>query len=151
MRNLLIAALAATAMAATGCEEKKADSTLNQMKDATKSATDAAAKAGDSVKQTVDAATTKLSDEVRALVDTAKAKLDALAKGGANLAADKKPEFDGVMTSLNAQFKTLSEGAAGLKDQAASTLSTRLGELKTMGSKLLADIQAAAEKYGIKV
>ncbi len=145
MKNLLMAALVMGAVAVCGCDEKKdATSTIDQMKNT-------ASKAGESVKSTVNAATTKLMDEVKGMVDTAKAKLDGLTKGGANLTAEKKTDFDKVLGELNTQFKSLSEGVTSLKDASADTVSTKLGELKTAGTKLMDDIKAAAEKFGIKL
>jgi uncharacterized phage infection (PIP) family protein YhgE len=155
MNNPLIVTIVATTLLAgglIGCEEKPSTPNVtDKLKDAAKSTTDAARNAAKSATDTVKDAAAKLQEEIKGMVDTAKTRLDALTKGGSSVAADKKPEFDKVVSDLSAQFKSLSDGFAGLKDHTGDALTKKIGELKDIGAKLMDGIKAAADKYGIKI
>lgn len=159
MKSPLIVSLVATTLFAgglLGCEEKPSTPNVtDKLKDAAKSTTDAARNAAksatDSVKDAAASATAKLQEEIKGMVDTARARLDALTKGGSSVAADKKSEFDKAVSDLSTQFKSLSDGFAGLKDHAGDALTRKLGELKDIGTKLMDGIKATADKYGIKI
>lgn len=158
MTALMVVGMTGLVGFAGGCEEKKADplsKAAEGMKDAASKAGDAMQGAADKAKAAgadlANKATDALQGEVKNLMDTAKTKIDALVKGGSNLAADKKPEFDKAVSGIQSTFGELTKNFDGLKDQTGEGLMKTLNELKTKGTELMATVKTTAEKFGIKI
>ena len=144
MKRLLIVGLVGV-LAGTGvmvgCEEKSdTGGTVDKMKNAGSAAVDKAKDMGNKVK-----------DEVQNLMDTTKAKIDALSKGGDSLKPDQKAEFDKAMTSIHAGWDDLSAKFKSATSSSADAMAKGLADAKDAGQKLLDNVKATAEKFGIKL
>lgn len=179
MKKVILCTALVGALAMVGCEEKKADP-ANAMKNAADSAKSAAKDAGSAMKDAADKAAGAAKDaadkgaaaakdaaekakdtakdvagslkaEVNTMVDKIKGQMSSLTKGGETLPADKKSDFAKAMDGLNGEFKGVQDAVSKLGTQTGDGAMKALTDIKSMGTKLMDNIKATADKFGIKL
>jgi ElaB/YqjD/DUF883 family membrane-anchored ribosome-binding protein len=121
-----------------------AKDSADKMKDAAK---DSADKMKDATKDMASA----LKTEVNTMVDKIKSQMSSLTKGADSVPADKKADYAKAMDGLNSDFKSVQDAVTKMGTQTGDSAMKALGDIKTMGAKLLDNIKMTADKYGIKL